>query len=102
MVITLLFSLLFVSCKDETGVGAPTTNYSDQAKKVLEVALDSIKKADPEYPGGLALQVIYPGGQFFQQTGFTNAVTSTTHFRAASNTKHSLLQPYCYYTKEDG
>ena len=87
VVITLLFSLLFVSCKDETGVGAPTTNYSDQAKKVLEVALDSIKKADREYPGGLALQVIYPGGQFFQQTGFTNAVTSTTHFRAASNTK---------------
>ncbi len=53
VVITLLFSLLFVSCKDETGVGAPTTNYSDQAKKVLEVALDSIKKADPEFPGGL-------------------------------------------------
>ncbi|MBK7867818.1 MAG: hypothetical protein IPJ75_13075 [Ignavibacteriales bacterium] len=53
VVISILFSLLFVSCKDETGVGSPTTNYSDQVKKVLEVALDSIKKADVEFPGGL-------------------------------------------------
>lgn len=87
VMISILFSLLFVSCKDETGVGTPTTNYSDQVKKVLEVALDSIKRADPEYPGGLALQVIYPGGQLFEQTGFTNGVTPGTHFRAASNTK---------------
>ncbi len=87
VMISILFSLLFVSCKDETGVGTPTTNYSDQVKRVLEVALDSIKKADPEFPGGLALQVIYPGGQVFQQTGFATAVTPNTHFRAASNTK---------------
>lgn len=87
VMISILFSLLFVSCKDETGVGTPTTNYSDQVKKVLEAALDSIKKADPEFPGGLALQVIYPGGQVFQQTGFATAVTPNTHFRAASNTK---------------
>ncbi|MCA0388844.1 MAG: beta-lactamase family protein [Bacteroidetes bacterium] len=87
VVMSLILSMLFVSCKDENSSEAMHKNYSDEIKKVLDVALDSIRRADPQFPGGLALQVIYPGGQVFQQTGFTNAVTTGTHFRAASNTK---------------
>lgn len=87
LAVTVVLSMFVVSCKEESGVGANNKNYSDQIKTVLEVTLDSIKRADPLYPGGLALHVIYPDGEVFQQTGFTNAVTATTHFRAASNTK---------------
>jgi len=87
IVCVLFISLVFVSCKDENSVEATNRNYSEQIKKVIDAALDSIKKKNPAFPGGLAMKVIYPGGEVFYQTGFTNAVTSATHFRAASNTK---------------
>lgn len=85
--ILLGFVLTFSSCKEENNVEASYRNYSEQIKVVVDAALDSIKRSDPVFPGGLAIKVIYPGGEIFYQTGFTNPVTSTTHFRAASNTK---------------
>ncbi len=83
----LLFSLLSIGCKEDNSVEAASRNYQEQIKVVVDVALDSIKRVDPIFPGGLAIKVIYPGGEVFYQTGFTNGVTSATHFRAASNTK---------------
>jgi len=83
----LLTSLSFSSCKEENNVEATQRNFTEQIKLVIDAALDSIKRTDPQFPGGLAMKVIYPGGEVFYQTGFTNAVTSATHFRAASNTK---------------
>lgn len=85
--IVLLTSLFLVSCQNENSVEAVNRNYSGQIKQVIDATLDTIKKKNPAFPGGLAMKVIYPGGEVFYQTGFTNAVTSATHFRAASNTK---------------
>lgn len=84
---SLLMAISFVSCKEENSVEAVNRNYSEQIKQVIDATLDTIKKQNSQFPGGLAIKVIYPGGSVFYQTGFTNAVTSATHFRAASNTK---------------
>jgi D-alanyl-D-alanine carboxypeptidase len=41
----------------------------------------------PEYPGGLAVKVIYKGNSWFVTSGMGQGVTGDWRFRAASNTK---------------
>ncbi|MBK8661150.1 MAG: serine hydrolase [Ignavibacteriales bacterium] len=60
-----------------------------------------MKKADPEYPGACSSGDLSRRA-VFQQTGFTNAVTSTTHFRAASNTKTFTSTAILLLHQEDG
>ncbi len=78
---------LFTSCKEESSVGLSNKDHTAAIKVVIESVLDTIKKNNPEYPGGFSIYVTYPGGKAFASAGFTNAPTEFTHFRAASNTK---------------
>jgi D-alanyl-D-alanine carboxypeptidase len=87
LVFLLMSGSLLTSCKEESAVGSSNKDHTTAIKAVVESLLDTIKKNNPEYPGGFSIYVTYPGGKAFATAGFANAPTELTHFRAASNTK---------------
>lgn len=87
LVFLFISGLLFTSCKEENSVGSSNKDHTTAIKAVIENVLDTIKKSNPEYPGGFSIYVTYPGGKAFASAGFVNAPNEFTHFRAASNTK---------------
>lgn len=82
-----LLLLLTVSCDDDYVYTEPESNVTDQLDTYIEGVRDKIKEKNPNFPGGLALQVIYPGGEAFVSSGLGRNIYNDIHFRAASNTK---------------
>jgi D-alanyl-D-alanine carboxypeptidase len=56
-------------------------------QELVNTELAAYKEKVPDYPGGLAMEVISREGIFFVSTGMGSNVTDQIHFRAASNTK---------------
>lgn len=86
-VLLLISGSLFTSCKEENSVVVSNKDHTAAIKAVIENVFDTIKNNNPEFPGGFAIYVTYPGGKVFASAGFANAPSELTHFRAASNTK---------------
>lgn len=63
-----------------------TDSMQNSLQLLLDNTLASYKSKYPNYPGGLAMEVITDKGTWFVSAGMGN-VTNQVHFRAASNTK---------------
>ncbi|MFA6127178.1 MAG: serine hydrolase domain-containing protein [Bacteroidales bacterium] len=80
--------VLGTSCHKD-GMNYYTDNdlIRDELESNVVQHLRKIKSVNPDFPGGFALQVTYPGGQAFVSAGLGHEATNNIHFRAASNTK---------------
>jgi len=56
-------------------------------QELVNAELTAYKEKVPDYPGGLAMEVISKQGTFFVSAGMGSNITDQIHFRAASNTK---------------
>lgn len=73
-----------------TFIGRAIMAQNDLQEKLQELVnteLAAYQEKFPDYPGGLAMEVISEQGTFFVSAGMGNNITDQIHFRAASNTK---------------
>jgi len=90
--ITLLLLGLFLvisSCeKDDDNIDPkPITDYQAKLQTMLDENWAEFAEGKESFPGGYALQLLSPVGDFFVSTGDLANITNQTHFRAASTTK---------------
>jgi len=90
--ITLLFLVLFAvisSCKkeDDKVDPVPTINYQDELQTIVDENWAQFTNGTEDFPGGYALQILSPLGDFFVSAGNLAGSTNQTHFRAGSTTK---------------
>ena len=89
--ITLLLVLfaLISSCKKEDDKidTAPAINYQDKLQTIVNEKWAEFTNGRENIPGGYALQILSPAGNFFISTGNLAGITNQTHFRAGSTTK---------------
>jgi D-alanyl-D-alanine carboxypeptidase len=79
--------ILAASCRKDHDEDTPQTNIIAQKLQTLvNTSLADYKIKYPDFPGGIAMEVISKQGTFFVSAGMGN-VTNQAHFRAASNTK---------------
>lgn len=87
-------SLLFLASFFAYSGSAKISNHSgnlnllqNKFKSILDHEMAEYMKKYPDYPGGIALQVLVKGKSHFATSQFMTTVTDQYHFRAASNTK---------------
>lgn len=87
MAVFLLMSV--TGCKKSDSVAPLPYDAATQQKlqQMTDGLLAGFKAQFPDYPGGLALQVVTGKGSWFVSSGMGAGVTGGVHFRAASNTK---------------
>ena len=90
--ITLLLLVILVvisSCnKDDNTIDPkPVPNYQLKLQTMLDENWAQFAEGKKDFPGGYALQLLSPVGNFFVSTGDLSEITNQTHFRAASTTK---------------
>jgi D-alanyl-D-alanine carboxypeptidase len=73
--------------KNQEIVVTPTNDIQYKLQQLVSTSLETYKEKYPDYPGGLAMEVISKQGTFFVSTGMGQDITNQVHFRAASNTK---------------
>jgi D-alanyl-D-alanine carboxypeptidase len=80
--------MLISSCKKdhETEI-TPMSDIQYNLQQLVSTSLATYKEKYPDYPGGLAMEVISKQGTFFVSAGMEPGITNQVHFRAASNTK---------------
>lgn len=78
-----------------------TTDKNPAVQPELQAMVDQVMSAYkakyPDYPGGLAMQVIGKNGSWFVSSGMAPGTTNQIHFRAASNTKPLHQRPFCSF-----
>lgn len=84
-----LLALLFLlpGCKDDEFVMNQHAEMQKNLQQMIDTTFLNYKKKVPNFPGGIAMKVIYGKESFFVSAGMGNSVTSQIHFRAASCTK---------------
>lgn len=85
--ISILFLLL--SCnKDDDGIDPiPIIDYQSEFQTLVDNHWAEFVDGKENYPGGYALQVLSPVGDFYVAAGDLSETTNKTHFRAGSTTK---------------
>lgn len=88
------FSLIFLSLFFTYSCIAKFSNHfgnpgllQNKLQCILDYEMAKYMGKYPEYPGGIALQVVVKGESYFTTSQFKTKVTDHYHFRAASNTK---------------
>jgi D-alanyl-D-alanine carboxypeptidase len=81
-----VFLVLAGSCKKDDAI-YDQEYLQNKLQELVDTELAVYKEKYPDYPGGLAINVISKQGTFFVSTGMGTNITSQIHFRAASNTK---------------
>ncbi len=85
VVVILFLGAFFVGCGEY--------DYSDYDKNLNDLELiveehwKEFSKHKSNFPGGYALQVLHPKGDYFVSVGDLKHIDNETHFRAASTTK---------------
>ncbi len=80
--------MLTSSCKkDHETVITTMSDIQYNLQQLVSTGLATYKEKYPDYPGGLAMEVISKQGTFFVSAGMEAGITNQVHFRAASNTK---------------
>lgn len=83
-----LFSALLLSCsKKEENFIDKQHETQEFLQKLLDSTFNAYKVKVPDYPGGIALKVLYRDKSFFVSAGLGTSVNSQVRFRAASCTK---------------
>ncbi|NQU35904.1 MAG: beta-lactamase family protein [Bacteroidetes bacterium] len=90
--ITLLILALFVvisSCKkdDDKVDPIPEIDYQGKLQTMIDGSWSDFVEGQENFPGGYALQILSPLGDFFVSAGDLADITNQTHFRAGSTTK---------------
>ncbi|MDZ7742231.1 MAG: serine hydrolase domain-containing protein [Bacteroidota bacterium] len=82
----LLFGM--TACKKDKNDDNPGQDtVQSELQNMADQVLTDYTTMYPEYPGGLAVQVIYKENSWFVTSGLASGTTNGIHFRAASNTK---------------
>lgn len=86
MIISLL---VFSSCnKDSDGNNPiPIPSYQTELQTLINNQWADFAQGKENFPGGYALQILSPLGDFYVSAGDLAETTNKTHFRAASTTK---------------
>jgi len=91
LIIILFSGIILLACgchKNDTSFDPSRVQLVQQKLQAMADNLMAGYKAKyPEYPGGLAVKVIYKGNSWFVTSGMGQGVTGDWRFRAASNTK---------------
>ncbi|RLD75903.1 MAG: hypothetical protein DRJ10_14450 [Bacteroidetes bacterium] len=90
--IPFLLLVLFVvisSCKkdDDKVDPKPEIDYQGKLQTMIDENWAEFAEGKENFPGGYALQLLSPVGDFFVSTGDLADLTNQTHFRTASTTK---------------
>lgn len=86
-IVLLAISILLSGCVEENTDLLRHQQLQADLQQMLDSALLQYKEKVPEYPGGIALNVLYGEESFFVSSGMGTSVTNQIHFRAASCTK---------------
>ncbi len=79
--------LLANSCRKDHDEDSPQSNiFTQKLQTLVNTSLADYKVKYPDFPGGIALEVISKQGTYFVSAGM-GTVTNQVRFRAASNTK---------------
>jgi D-alanyl-D-alanine carboxypeptidase len=85
-VFLVLSAALFISaCSNSSDNGPAFT--TDDLQAILASKLQEYSTGKPNFPGGLAMQIITPKGEYFISTGMGSDMSDGYHFRVASCTK---------------
>ena len=82
----LVFLVIISSCKKDVNP-LPEINYQEKLQTIIDESWASFSEGQENLPGGYALQILSPQGDYFVSTGDLKGITNQTHFRAASTTK---------------
>jgi len=89
LIILTLLPFILNSCQksDKLIIDGITVDYQAELQKIVDTHWDDFVDGRDEIPGGYALQILSPAGDYFVSTGDLINATNQTHFRAASVTK---------------
>ncbi len=89
VIIIISIVMLFISSckKSDDPVNDNAIDYQTELQKIVDDNWTKFIDGRDGVPGGYALQIMSPHGDFFVSTGGLNEATNETHFRAASTTK---------------
>lgn len=88
LIVWLIATLILLSgCAEENIDLLRQQQLQTSLQQMIDSALSVYKEKVPNYPGGIALKVIYGNESFFVASGMGTSVTGKVHFRAASCTK---------------
>ncbi len=81
--------IALIGCSRDADDENPSQHEVTQAKlqNIVDITLNDYKMLHPDYPGGLAMQVISNDESYFVSSGMESGTSEKIHFRAASNTK---------------
>ncbi len=87
--ISIVILFVSISCnKDDDGADPiPVPNYQVELQTLIDNHWAEFAAGKENYPGGYALQLLSPKGNFFISAGGLADITNQTHFRAGSTTK---------------
>lgn len=86
----LLFGILIISsCKKDEDSDQPIAihDYQSELQQMIDYHWAQFAAGKDNFPGGYALQLFSPAGDYFVTAGDLSGITNQTHFRAASTTK---------------
>ena len=88
-ILTIVFIVLSVSCNKDNIVTdpIPVFNYQGELQTLIDNHWADFADGKENYPGGYALQILSPAGDYYVAAGELSETTNKTHFRAASTTK---------------
>jgi len=89
LILILLVFILSFSCneKNEGVTPQPVTDYQQELQQLITNHWNTFVDGKEDYPGGYALQILSPVGDYFVSAGDLSDITNQTHFRAGSTTK---------------
>ncbi|MBU3926396.1 MAG: beta-lactamase family protein, partial [Bacteroidetes bacterium] len=83
----ILFLTITTSCKRNSTDNLYNLNYQNDLHKLVEDHWNQFSEGKENFPGGYALQILSPAGDYFVSAGDLSNTTNKTHFRGASTTK---------------
>lgn len=88
LIAILFFLFIAGGCnKDNSDSLIIQPNYQNDLQKLADDHWDRFAEGKVNFPGGYALQIFSPVGDYFVSTGDLSSFTNRTHFRGASTTK---------------
>ncbi|MFA5417558.1 MAG: serine hydrolase domain-containing protein [Bacteroidales bacterium] len=85
--VVILFLIVFTSCKRNSTDSLYNLNYQSDLQTLIDDHWHRFSVGKENFPGGYALQILSPAGDYFVSTGDLSNTTNKTHFRGASTTK---------------
>lgn len=81
--------IVLMSCNkyNDENTFVPLPDYKTELQNLVDQHWNDFVGDKQNYPGGYALKVISPVGEYYVATGDMSESTENTHFRAASTTK---------------